>query len=110
MSQQTDSPGDYQLGVLHGQILTRLDAWDTRWQEHVDGAEDFKKEVKEFTEFVKTSPPAEGFTEVLYPGEPEYLTEQKRRAEGIFIEDETWNKITELMQGLGVEETVGQPT
>ncbi|MCH8897941.1 MAG: Ldh family oxidoreductase [Chloroflexi bacterium] len=71
---------------------------------------DFKKEVKEFTEFVKTSPPAEGFTEVLYPGEPEYLTEQKRRAEGIFIEDETWNKITELMQGLGVEETVGQPT
>jgi uncharacterized oxidoreductase len=71
---------------------------------------DFKKEVKEFAEFVKTSPPASGFSEVLYPGELEHRTEQKRRAEGIFIEDETWHQITEIMKELKVEDKVGQPT
>ena len=70
---------------------------------------DFKKDVKDFAEFVKTSPPAAGFSEVLYPGEIEFKTEQKRRAEGIFIEDETWKQITELMHELNVENEVGQP-
>lgn len=70
---------------------------------------DFKKDVKDFAEFVKTSPPASGFSEVLYPGEIEFKTEQKRRAEGIFIEDETWKQITELMHELNVESEVGQP-
>ena len=70
---------------------------------------DFKRDVKDFAEFVKTSPPASGFSEVLYPGEIEFKTEQKRRAEGIFIEDETWKQITELMHELNVESEVGQP-
>ena len=70
---------------------------------------DFKREMKEFAEFVKTSPPAEGFSEVLYPGEIEYKTELKRREEGIFIEDETWNQITDLMRELKVLDAVGQP-
>lgn len=71
--------------------------------------DEFKNEVKELAEFVKTSPPAAGFSEVLYPGEIEYRTEQRRRAEGIFIEDETWREITELMHELNVAEEVGQP-
>ena len=77
--------------------------------EHFRPLDEFKKEVKEFAEFVKTSPPAAGFTEVLYPGEPEYLTEQTRRRDGIFVEDETWEQITALMQELKVEAAVGQP-
>ena len=70
---------------------------------------DFKREMKEFAEFVKTSPPAAGFTEVLYPGEIEYKTELKRREEGIDVEEETWNQITELMRELKVLDAVGQP-
>tara|TARA_B100001750_G_scaffold173314_1_gene141528 strand:- start:2613 stop:3668 length:1056 start_codon:yes stop_codon:yes gene_type:complete len=70
---------------------------------------DFKKDVKDFAEFVKTSPPSAGFSEVLYPGEIEFKTEQKRRAEGIFIEDETWKQITELMAELNVQNEVGDP-
>ena len=70
---------------------------------------DFKREMKEFAEFVKTSPPAEGFTEVLYPGEIEYNTELKRREEGIDVEEETWNQITDLMRELKVLDAVGQP-
>ena len=71
--------------------------------------DEFKKEMKEFAEFVKTSPPAAGFTEVLYPGEIEYRTELKRREEGIFVEDETWDQISALMQSLNVAGEVGQP-
>ncbi|MBM3942587.1 MAG: Ldh family oxidoreductase [SAR202 cluster bacterium] len=71
--------------------------------------EQFKKEMKEFAEFVKTSPPAAGFSEVLYPGELEYRTELKRRKEGIFVEDETWHEITELMHNLEVTAKVGKP-
>ena len=41
--------------------------------------EDFKQEMTEFAEFVKTSPPAPGFSEVYYPGEIEYRTELQRR-------------------------------
>ena len=70
---------------------------------------DFKREMKEFAEFVKTSPPAEGFSEVLYPGEIEYNTELKRRKEGIDVEEETWNQITGLMTELKVLDAVGQP-
>jgi LDH2 family malate/lactate/ureidoglycolate dehydrogenase len=77
--------------------------------DHFRPLEQFKKEVKEFAEFIKTSPPAAGFTEVLYPGEIEYRTELKRREEGIFVEDETWRQITKLMKELKVEEVVGQP-
>ena len=71
--------------------------------------DDFKQEMTEFAEFIKTSPPAAGFNEVFYPGEIEYRTEQQRRADGIFIEDETWRQITELMEAVGVADAVGQP-
>jgi uncharacterized oxidoreductase len=77
--------------------------------EHFRPLDEFKREVKEFAEFVKTSPPAAGFTEVLYPGEPEYRTEQTRRRDGIFVEEETWQEITDLMKELKVEAAVGQP-
>ncbi|MCI0846401.1 MAG: Ldh family oxidoreductase, partial [Chloroflexi bacterium] len=76
---------------------------------HFRPLEEFKREVKEFAEFVKSSPPAAGFTEVMYPGEPEFRTEQQRRRDGIFIEDGTWQQISDLMEELGVTSQVGQP-
>jgi len=77
--------------------------------EHFRPLSQFKKELAEFIEFVKTSPPAAGFSEVLYPGEIEYRTEQRRRREGIFVEDETWGQIRRLIDVLGVKGTVGEP-
>ena len=77
--------------------------------EHFRALAEFKEEVKALAEFVKNSPPAAGFSEVFYPGEPEYRTEQRRRVEGIFVEDETWQQISLLMEELGVESAVGQP-
>ncbi len=77
--------------------------------EHFRPLEEFKKEMGEFVEFIKDSPPAAGFREVLYPGEIEYRTEQTRRKDGIFVEDETWAQISDLMEALDVEKVVGKP-
>ena len=77
--------------------------------EHFRPLDEFKKDMDGFIEFVKDSPPAAGFKEVLYPGEIEYRTEQTRRKEGIFVEDETWAQISGLIKELGVEDAVGQP-
>lgn len=57
---------------------------------------DFKREVAEFAAYLKATPPAEGFSGVLYPGEIEHLREQERAANGIDVEDATWNKLREL--------------
>jgi uncharacterized oxidoreductase len=70
----------------------------------------FKREMKEFSHFVKSSTPAKGFSEVLYPGELEWRTELKRRAEGVFIEDETWKQLWDLVEEGNLTDTVGEPT
>jgi len=57
---------------------------------------EFKAEVAAFARYVKATPPAEGFTEVLYPGEIEYRRAGERRRDGIPIEDETWEKLAAL--------------
>ena len=56
---------------------------------------DFVTEVDAFVRYLKETPPAEGFEEVLYPGEIEYRTEQRRRRDGIPIEDATWRRLNE---------------
>ena len=70
---------------------------------------DFKRELKEFAEYVKDTPPAKGFSEVLYPGEFEWRNEQQRRREGIFVEDDTWEEITKLIKQHNLEGVIGQP-
>ncbi len=62
----------------------------------------FKAEVAAFARYLKATKPAEGFSEVLYPGEIEFRTEQRRRKEGIPIEDETWSKLETLAREAGV--------
>ncbi len=67
----------------------------------------FKQEVTDFANYLKATPPAEGFKEVFYPGEIEFRKEQDRRANGVPVEDATWNKIKELAQGYGLTEKLG---
>ena len=67
----------------------------------------FKQEVTDFANYLKATPPAEGFKEVYYPGEIEFRKEQDRRANGVPVEDATWNKIKELAQGYGLTDKLG---
>ena len=55
------------------------------------------------------TPPAKGFSEVLYPGEMEWRTEQQRWQEGIYIEGETWEQISALVNAHGLEGAIGGP-
>ena len=64
---------------------------------------EFKREVTEFAHYLKSSPPAAGFTEVYYPGELEYLRAQKLLTEGIFVEDTTWQRLQELAVEFGLD-------
>ena len=71
--------------------------------------EKFKREVTGMAENIKSSAPAKGFKEVLYPGEVEWLTEQKRKKEGISIEDKTWERIESMIKEYGLEGVLGKP-
>ena len=68
--------------------------------------EEFKAEVTEFAQYLKSSPPASGFSEVFYPGELEYKREQQLLAEGIFVEDSTWNNLKHLADEFGLADTL----
>lgn len=62
----------------------------------------FKQDIAAFASYIKETPPATGFTEVLYPGELEYRTTQQRQRDGVYIEDETWHQLTALQQECGL--------
>ncbi|MGH7263470.1 MAG: Ldh family oxidoreductase, partial [Candidatus Rokuibacteriota bacterium] len=64
---------------------------------------EFKAEVAAFARYLKATPPATGFAEVLYPGEIEHRTAARRRREGIPIEDDTWSRLEALARAAGLE-------
>jgi LDH2 family malate/lactate/ureidoglycolate dehydrogenase len=51
---------------------------------------------------MKTTPTAEGFSEVLVPGEPEWRARRERLAAGISLPEPTWQDIQALARGLNV--------
>jgi uncharacterized oxidoreductase len=67
----------------------------------------FKAEVAEFAHYLKNTMPAEGFEEVLYPGEIEHRNEVSRGKGGIAVEDSTWEKLTALAEKYGMREKLG---
>ena len=62
----------------------------------------FKQDVRDFVDYLKESPPAAGFDEVLYPGELEHRTRARRLAEGIALDDPTWESLNALCHRFGI--------
>lgn len=108
----------YGLGVVidvFAGILTGLGWGEDPHARHNDGSlfiavnvtafrpiEEFRAEVADFARYLKSSRPAQGFKEVLYPGEIEWLTMQDRLKTGVPIEDDTWAVVTKLAASVGV--------
>ncbi|MGH2547843.1 MAG: Ldh family oxidoreductase [Thermomicrobiales bacterium] len=69
--------------------------------------EGFVREVLAQGELITNSAPAEGFDEVLLPGDVEQRSQRDRLANGIPIPDTTWAEITALANELGVLITAG---
>ncbi|MBB4423818.1 putative oxidoreductase [Bradyrhizobium sp. CIR48] len=62
----------------------------------------FKKEVADFARHMKSAAPSEGSSGVFYPGEIGYLHEQERTANGIELENATWDKLCTLARNYGL--------
>lgn len=59
--------------------------------------------VGDFIDYLKETPLAAGFDEILYPGELEERTGAQRRAAGITLDDKTWDGLRGLAQQLQVD-------
>ncbi|MEX2121475.1 MAG: Ldh family oxidoreductase [Pirellulales bacterium] len=55
--------------------------------------DEFKRLMDGLVAYIKSSPPAAGFDEVLVPGEPEFRTLRRRSIEGIPIDPVTLSAI-----------------
>lgn len=68
---------------------------------------EFRREVADFARYLKATPPSEGSSGVLYPGEIEHMQEKRRAAEGIEIEEATWNRLRTLAEASGLAGRLG---
>ena len=57
--------------------------------------------------YVKDTPAMEGSRGVLYPGEIEAITRRERLADGVVIEESTWDQVMALVKEFGLESKVG---
>jgi hydroxycarboxylate dehydrogenase B len=71
--------------------------------DHFVEKQEYDREVGDFIDFVKASPTAAGVETIYLPGEIEAAQEKRRRAEGIFVEDETWGQIVVWAEKLGAD-------
>ncbi|MCY4020032.1 MAG: Ldh family oxidoreductase [Chloroflexi bacterium] len=63
---------------------------------------DFRRHVGDLTQRVKEAQPAEGFDEVLLPGEPEARSYQDRAKNGIPLPDAVWGDLRGMALDLGL--------
>jgi uncharacterized oxidoreductase len=68
---------------------------------------EFKKDVGDFVKYLKETPPAEGSSGVLYPGEIEHRREQERRRDGIEVESATWTRLRLLADEYKLNDRLG---
>ncbi|MDE0184223.1 MAG: Ldh family oxidoreductase [Candidatus Poribacteria bacterium] len=65
--------------------------------------EEFIQTVQGQIDWMKSSRRRHGVDEILFPGEPEFRTAQRRETEGIPVEDSVWNEMVETAESLGLE-------
>lgn len=61
--------------------------------EFFSDVDEFKSNVDKMIKTIRVSPPADGVKEVLIPGDPEMRETRKRMADGINVEDKTWDRV-----------------
>ena len=94
MTQRTDDTT--QRRVLNGMFSVLLDPAKLADPKHFEG------EALAFIEWVKASPPREGFEPVSIAGEPERAWRAQRTREGVPIDATTWQEILAAAAKLGV--------
>jgi uncharacterized oxidoreductase len=65
--------------------------------------EDFKNRTDSMIKHIKSAEKRPGFKEILLPGEPEWNIEEKRKKEGIFVDDIWWENILKISKELNID-------
>ena len=65
--------------------------------------EEFKRDTGAFVDWLKSSTLMDGFDEILLPGEPETRTRRQREADGVYVDEPTWQQMNEAAAKLGIE-------
>ncbi len=63
----------------------------------------YDESAERFLQFVKDVPPAEGFQEVLLPGEPERRAAERRGRVGVPMPAKVWQQLSEAGQSVGLD-------
>jgi len=71
--------------------------------EHFTDINTYYNEVESLVGHVKSSRPAQGFDEILLPGEPEFRCARRREADGLDVDDTTWDRIRSEAEDLGLD-------
>jgi LDH2 family malate/lactate/ureidoglycolate dehydrogenase len=64
--------------------------------------ETFYDRVDEFSAFIKSTPLAPGFSEILLPSEAGRRREESQKTSGVEVDSETWSELIDLAGELGV--------
>ncbi|MBU7004736.1 MAG: Ldh family oxidoreductase, partial [Theionarchaea archaeon] len=67
--------------------------------------DEFEREMEEYLDHMRSTPPLPGHERVIIPGEPELQRREKRLKEGINIPDGTWERLVEASGRLGLDIT-----
>ena len=65
--------------------------------------DDFKDRVDRLVKSIKNSPKAEGFKEILIPGEPETNERERRLRNGIPISEKAWQPVVQACRQYGLD-------
>ena len=84
-------------GRRGGSVIWAVDAFAFRPQGEYEQNADF------VLNRVKGIRPAQGFSRVMVPGEPELDSKEARLKEGIPVADATWSQIVEAGKSVGVD-------
>jgi uncharacterized oxidoreductase len=106
--------------IMFGQVMAELGS-DYRRKDNSQGEssiivvdvgrmapmESFRERVGEFVRYVKDTPPMEGASGVLYPGEFEARNRRDRLANGVSVERSTWDEVAALIEEYGLQDELG---
>ena len=89
-------PADQSRSVLNGMLTVLIDPAKLGTQQSFD------EEAQAFVQWLRQSPPGEGFDALQLAGEPERRTRAQRTSSGIEIDEATWAEIRSAGAKLGV--------
>jgi hydroxycarboxylate dehydrogenase B len=88
-------PADDKRAVINGMFTIVVDPRKLGTQD------EFQRESQAFVEWLKQSPPGAGSEGVMLAGDPERKARQRREAEGIAVDDQTWAEIVNAGRKVG---------